>query len=246
MRVFLILAALLSTGPAASSPILQVQSQPEQVAVLELFTSHGCSSCPPADKWLRRFVDHPGLWTEVIPMAFHVDYWDSLGWPDRFASRAFSDRQRDYRRRGRIGAVYTPGFVVGGREWRGWFRGKEPPLKTGQRVGTLSLSLDRERSALLSFAPASGLAGSTLTAHLAVLGFGISTPVGGGENAGRVLEEDFVVLGYGATADAQPSGEWRMDLPKTGSRGSSRLAVVAWVSVDNDPAPIQAVAGWLP
>ena len=64
--------------------------------MLELFTSQGCSSCPPADAWLSGLVQRSGLWREVIPLAFHVDYWDRIGWKDRFANPGYSERQRDY------------------------------------------------------------------------------------------------------------------------------------------------------
>ena len=68
----------------------------QQTGLLELYTSEGCSSCPPADRWLSSLKDDDGLWQELIPVAFHVDYWDYLGWRDRFAARDFSQRQRRY------------------------------------------------------------------------------------------------------------------------------------------------------
>ena len=241
-----VLLGLLVVGQVVAGPVLHVQSPPERVPVLELFTSHGCSSCPPADKWLRGFVDHPGLWKDVIPLAFHVDYWDGLGWPDRFASDGYSRRQRDYRGTGRISSVYTPGFVLNGREWRGWFLGRRPELLPGAEVGILSLNLDREGGARLRFDPAGRSQGLKLRAHLAVLGFGLATPVGGGENAGRILEEHFVVLGYGSSPQAGEARQWTLALPETVPAETRRRAVAAWVSVADDPAPIQAVAAWLP
>lgn len=94
-----------------------------KTTVIELFTSEGCSSCPPADNWLSGFKSDPRLWKQIIPLAFHVDYWDYIGWRDRFASPAFSARQSDHKKQGNIRSVYTPGLVVDGREWRGWFGG---------------------------------------------------------------------------------------------------------------------------
>lgn len=111
----------------AATPTLY-ESADEQVSILELYTSHGCSSCPPADAWLSKLVDRPGLWDEFIPLAFHVDYWNDLGWPDRFASKTFTDRQREYARQGYLSSVYTPGFVLRGDEWRGWFMRRSPEL----------------------------------------------------------------------------------------------------------------------
>jgi len=244
-RAFLLIGLLLALQAHAGT-VLQLESPLERVAVLELFTSHGCSSCPPADRWLRRLVDRPGLWREVVPLAFHVDYWDGLGWPDRFASGRYSQRQGAYRASGRVGSVYTPGFVLNGREWRGWLWGEQAELSPGPAIGRLSLGLDGKGSVEVRFDPVGGSQTRGLTAHVALLGFGLSTPVGGGENAGRTLEEDFVVLGYTSTTRNGNRDRWQMDLPETVSAQTSRRAVAAWISADTDPAPIQAVAGWLP
>src|SRR5260370_2199922 len=67
-----------------------------QTTLIELFTSEGCSSCPPADAWISQLKDSPDLWKRVVPVAFHVDYWDNLGWRDRFAKPEFTARQRRY------------------------------------------------------------------------------------------------------------------------------------------------------
>ena len=89
--------------------------------MIELYTSEGCSSCPPAEAWLSTWKSSPDLWKSVFPVAFHITYWDDLGWTDSFAQPAFTQRQRDYAARLGQDSVYTPEFVVNGREWRGWF-----------------------------------------------------------------------------------------------------------------------------
>lgn len=241
------LGLLLSVGlDVDAGTLASYQSPVEQVPVLELYTSHGCSSCPPADDWLRRFTDQPGLWNEVIPLAFHVDYWDDLGWPDRFASSVFSDRQRSYARSGRLSSVYTPGFVIAGQEWRGWFSKRAPDLQVGPAVGSLYVELSDAPQASIRFAAVETWEPGRLTAHLAVVGFGLTTPVGGGENRGRDLEEDFVVLGYRSSRQSGPKPEWEMAFPEVVRATTKRRALVVWLSVDSDPAPLQAVAGWLP
>lgn len=241
------LCLLLIAIPRVDAATLASYESPvAQVPLLELYTSHGCSSCPPADAWLSKLVSRPYLWQSFIPLAFHVDYWDDLGWPDRFASESFSDRQRQYARSGRLSSVYTPGFVVGGREWQGWFRGQAPDLRTGPAVGRLSLDLIDGPTALIRFAPTETSDRGRLTAHLAILGFGLKSPIGAGENRGRDLNEDFVVLGYRASRAPASSLEWAIEVPDLVPAETSRRAIVAWVSADTDPAPVQAVAGWLP
>ena len=91
------------------------QSGPLRVNVLELYTSEGCSSCPPADRWLSGLKQDDRLWREIIPIAFHVDYWNYIGWQDRFSSPVYSERQRHYARNKGLSTVYTPGFLLNGR-----------------------------------------------------------------------------------------------------------------------------------
>jgi hypothetical protein len=240
----LCIGVLGASGVNASA--LHVYESPvEQVSVLELYTSHGCSSCPPADAWLGTLTDRPGLWSEFIPLAFHVDYWDDLGWPDRFASEAFSSRQREYWRQGHLSSVYTPGFLVRGREWRGWFRDRALELTPSTAVGRLSLELHDGQRALIRFTPQDSMSRGQLTAHLAMLGFGLTTDVGGGENRGRNLKEDFVVLGYRSSGQTTDS-EWDLALPDVVPAKTTRRAIIGWVSVEDDPTPLQAVGGWLP
>lgn len=98
--------------------VLVLQSQPRGAAqspvVVELFTSQGCSSCPPADALLRRIAHDPKLRGRVIPLSFHVDYWNRLGWRDPFSSRQWSQRQADYVRALELDTAYTPQVVVNG------------------------------------------------------------------------------------------------------------------------------------
>lgn len=97
---------------AAGFIALAGMAQAGQTVVVELFTSQGCSSCPPADRILGDLADDP----DVIALAFHVDYWDYLGWKDDFASPAFTNRQKAYARANGERSVYTPQMVIGGRD----------------------------------------------------------------------------------------------------------------------------------
>lgn len=222
----------------AAAEVQEFDSGTKRVALVELFTSQGCNSCPPAERWLGELQNDPRLWRELVPIAFHVDYWDGLGWRDQFASPAFSQRQRQYRREGQVGSVYTPGFVVDGREWQGWFR-RGPLPAPASSLGRLTLNLKGEKVG----ANYSGASSSRLKLHLAVLGVGIRSHIGAGENTGKTLPQDFTVLGYAAVESDQP--QWQTRLPRYAAPEGARLALAAWVSLPNSQVPLQAVGGWL-
>ena len=236
--------ALAAPGPASAQDA-DIRGPISRVTLIELFTSEGCSSCPPAEKWLNEVEARPDLWSRVVPVAFHVDYWDYIGWPDRFASREHSLRQRTYRDLGHLGSVYTPGFVVGGREWRGWFRNPKLELPSDVDVGSISVDVHDGRFAA-RFGPVVEVPES-LDLHVARLGFDLVTEVRAGENHGRTLEHGFVVLGWSRhrmTSDGGSGYHVSGRLPAA-SNPAPREAVAVWVSVPEDPFPIQAAGNWL-
>src|SRR5437868_13297928 len=108
---------VISSAFSAQAADRAFESRPQKAHLLELFTSEGCSSCPPAESWFSKLKTEPGLWKDFVPLAFHVDYWNHLGWRDPFAAKEWTARQYQYAARWKIGSVYTPGFVVDGREW---------------------------------------------------------------------------------------------------------------------------------
>ncbi len=122
-----------------------VFTSPErQVRLIELYTSEGCSSCPPADRWLSGLLTESHLWSSVVPIAFHVSYWDYLGWRDPFASEEYAKRQRIYASYGGTN-VYTPGFFVNGREWRGFFENRVLPSPPNLRPGIFKIKGHADR-----------------------------------------------------------------------------------------------------
>lgn len=171
--------------------------------VIELFTSQGCSSCPPADRLLSRLKRDSRLAGAVIPLAFHVDYWNHQGWSDPFSSSLWSQRQEGYAHAFRSNRVYTPQLVVNGRT---------------ECVGSSEIEVMRRIHEALAAAPAGvvslagpGTAGGgearlTVTARLlrpvpgpsvdvwvALTESGLTTAVGAGENATATLHDDQVV-----------------------------------------------------
>ena len=215
-------------------------SGPAQVSMIELFTSEGCSSCPPAEAYLNGLQNEPGLWTKYIPLAFHVDYWNYLGWKDRFSDAAYSARQRQYARERLMLTVYTPAFFVNGEPWRPQ-RHPDIPL-SDTRVGKLTVDvIGTQYRAVFELAESNSKA---LQLNVALLGMGLTTNIRAGENAGRQAQHDFVVLSW--QRFESDDGRWRGALPAPAlARDTSRLALVAWVSKLDNPTPLQAVGGYL-
>jgi hypothetical protein len=239
-RCFFRLSLIVSLwlGVAAHAETLQFSSGAGNKLLIELYTSEGCSSCPQAERFLNRLGEHPDLWRTYVPVAFHVDYWDRLGWRDRFSRAAYSQRQRRYAELGYLSSVYTPGFLVNGREWRrGWFQSDPPPAQEG--TGELLLTLEDDRVS----ADYTGVSGR-YRLYLALLGMGLGSEIDAGENRGRRARHDFVVLGF-VTADSA-DGRWRLPMPKPGERGADGYALAAWVGRGGDPTPLQVVGGPLP
>jgi hypothetical protein len=102
---------MFMSSPLVNAAQCQASSGPQRVALLELYTSEGCSSCPPADRWLSGIASQGFGAERVIPLTLHVDYWDHIGWKDRFANPAFSARQRDLVRGEGGRTVYTRSIV---------------------------------------------------------------------------------------------------------------------------------------
>lgn len=216
---------------------IEFQSSEEQAHVLELFTSQGCSSCPSAERWLSQFIDHPGLWTEFVPIVFHVDYWDRLGWKDPFATKANTNRQYLYSRTGDIHQVYTPCFVSNGNEWRGFF--KQSPLPGyNKKTGVLKGTLKKKRLEVSFQNPE-----ENLDLHVLILGCDLKTNVRSGENRGKELKQQFVSLAH-ETFKANDN-KWTMSLPDFERKDGSRYAVALFVTKTGSQIPIQATGAWL-
>jgi hypothetical protein len=209
------------------------ESAPTRTHLIELFTSQGCSSCPPVETWLSKLKNEPRLWKDFVPLAFHVDYWDRLGWRDPFAAKEWTARQYQYSANWNSESVYTPGFVLDGREWMG----RNVPAAAIEKSGVLKLSIKDQKIAA-EFVPADA-AIKDVDLHIATLGFDLTTKVNAGENSGRNLKQDFVVLSL--ANEKMPGG--KIEIPfKSDPRAG---AVAAWITAPNQVEPIQAVGGWI-
>lgn len=242
MRPILFFATAVALAAASPEPGARVEAQrfasgPARVSLVELYTSEGCSSCPPAEKWLGTLRDDAGLWKTFVPVAFHVDYWNQLGWSDRFSSKANTRREYAYAEAWGSGSVYTPCVVRDGAEWRE--RSEKISAARGAPAGTLAASYDGA-VVRAEFAPAASRAGEQFEIHAALLGGGIVSKVTGGENSGETLRHEFVAL---ALAGGAPATDIALAAPKVS--GVNRRALAVWVTRRGELVPLQATGGWL-
>ena len=143
-RGILALTLGLATGSAWAAP-QTITGPANHVSLFELYTSEGCDSCPPAEGWISRLQQDQRLWKQLVPVTFHVDYWDYLGWRDPFDRHAYTERQQliAAQASGLAGKViYTPQFVLDGADWRGWVNDKPLQVDDGAKLGALTLTAD--------------------------------------------------------------------------------------------------------
>ena len=187
--------------PISAAQLCSAHSGPTRATVIELYTSEGCSSCPPADQWLSTFKSSQATSGAVI-QAFHVGYWDYIGWVDRFASPAHTTRQRKIASLNRLTSIYTPQAVRDGRDWPDWHRtaaaslsvAKEP---TGVNIVLKEVATD-QFEAVVTVAEGTAV---TWTAYWSVTEHGHSSKVKSGENSGELLRHDYVVRQYTQAGD---------------------------------------------
>lgn len=189
---------IASNSMGAFSAQCSAKSGHQTVPLLELYTSEGCSSCPPADQWMSKLKQSNRA---VTPLAFHVDYWDYIGWKDRFAKPEYSDRQRKTAAFANSSIVYTPQFVMSGRDFRSWndHRLNRVVSQLNQLPSQADLALDfstqDDGSIQLTASAKTTELGDAKQADLFIALYenGLVTQVKAGENNGSALEHDFVV-----------------------------------------------------
>ena len=174
------------------------KSGTQTVPLLELYTSEGCSSCPPADKWLSSLkIDA----NKVTPLAFHVDYWDYIGWKDRFAKAEYSDRQRKTAAFGNASYVYTPQFVLNGRDFKSGGDSRfNSAIESQQKLASranLKLDAIAETDGSITLKAnaeaANGADAKKAEVYVALFENKLVSQVKAGENSGNTLKHDYVV-----------------------------------------------------
>jgi hypothetical protein len=237
MKAIAFLAAMIPLATSAAD--CTVRSGDTTNALVELYTSEGCSSCPPAEKWLSRFAGKAG--SGVVPVAFHVHYWDYIGWKDVYADPRNTERQKKFALATGARSVYTPQVIVAGNDFRLWssdraFEEAVRAVNASKAAATIEIAprrlADGSVEGNASAAVSERAKANNLTLVVALTQDGITSKPNAGENKGETLPQNFVVRdvaefrGNGAIA-----GNFRFS-PKPGWN-PERMSVVAYVQ---DPA----------
>jgi hypothetical protein len=242
MRVsttFALISAGLMVHAAMAGPSCQATSGINAPTVVELYTSEGCSSCPPADKWLSTLKGKP----DVLALAFHVNYWDRLGWVDRFASPEATSRQYELARVAGSSQVYTPQVVVGGRDWRQWPRLPASHSSSTPAAGQApSITLARDGDVVTAQINAATGSNARLAGYWAVLEDQHESKVRAGENSGETLRHDHVVRLYKPVTAWAASSAQQLQLQVTRGEPAYPRRVVFVVTDPATAKPIQAAS----
>jgi hypothetical protein len=228
----------LGVAVAAEARPCTAQSGPNTTALVELYTSEGCSSCPPADRWLSSLAARGYVPERVVPIALHVDYWDYIGWKDPYAKRDFSLRQRKLTQLQRLALVYTPQVMLQGRDFRGWgtaaFDEAVAQINARPARARLGLEIVSVKSDALTVRATAEVRDASqqdaAALYLGVYENRLESRVTRGENRGRTLAHDHVVLDWhGPIAFSEPSLVVQREmalLPKAAARDSGVVGFV--------------------
>jgi hypothetical protein len=226
-------ALLLATATAvtAAPGTCNAVSAAHQTALVELYTSQGCSSCPPADRWLGQLESRYPR-SQVVPLALHVSYWDYIGWKDPYARAEFTARQRELAQAGGSATIYTPGVFVQAQEFSRW----SAPAQFDARIRTIVGTPAEARIAIrttvsnstITIEPTAVAFRSTRDPRLvlALVESGLETAVSAGENRGETLRNQRVVRAWSGPLALAP-GPVQWPLPRAAQ--TERYAVIAFV-----------------
>lgn len=228
-----IVFCLALTACTANAQTCTARSPAHTVALVELYTSEGCSSCPPADRFISELRGAGVTSVQAVPLSLHVDYWNAIGWNDPFSSAVFTERQRALSDLAHTRTIYTPEFFVGGRELRNWsgrLRDEVKRINAKPAQTAITITLSRATTAGLPVeVTANGPYGALL--HVALVHNKVVSRVTAGENGGRTLHHDYVVRQWLAPMPIGRDGRVQMAraLPMPSGAPVADLAVTAVV-----------------
>ena len=250
MRWALFLVALLFAGSLLAAEC-RARSPETTVALVELYTSEGCDSCPSADRWLSTLAGRGFGPERLVPLALHVDYWDYIGWKDPYAQSRFSSRQRKLAQLTRSAIVFTPQVVLQGRDFRGWagpaFEQAVQRINARPARARIELGLDTRGKGAFRVDVAAEILEPSQRAeaalYLASYENKLLSRVQAGENRGKTLAHDFVVFEWVGPLEfkgASRLAESRT-LPLLPSARAAHSGVVAFVQNRASTEVLQAV-----
>jgi hypothetical protein len=243
------IAAVLATWPLPIHAECRASSADHMMAVVELYTSEGCDSCPPADRWLSALARGADA-SRAVALAFHVDYWDRLGWRDRFGSAAFTARQHEQSQRQHEAFVYTPQILLQGGDFSAWHLPGQPAeaiAAVNAKPARAAIDLAAtpvDRSATIDVRVRIPQARDRAHASIAValVQDGLASDVKAGENAGKRLTHDHVVRQWHVSPAAlDAAGEAKEHLVFALPAEAGPLSVVAFAEDATTGAVLQAV-----
>ena len=228
----LLLALMLAAAPAPDAACV-VHSTRERPHLVELYTSEGCSSCPPAERWMSSIRDD----ATQVGLEFHVDYWDELGWPDPFADARYTARQRTLAERDTRAIVYTPQIVVDGRVWKNWPATAAPAASPAIASPALSLQVSRT-DAIHATLDGEAANAAPYRMFVALTENGLNSTVNAGENKGKRLAHDQVVRAFAGPLKF-PQAEATLDPPP--GLDAAKSSVVAFIEDERSGDVVQVV-----
>ena len=245
----LLIAGLTSCAALAvqAADVCKAESGPRTAALVELYTSEGCSSCPPADRALSELAGNTGA-GELVPLALHVSYWDGIGWKDQFAQKLFDGRQASLLAKGKNKLTYTPQFFANGREVRHWgdaLTGIVPEINSMPAMAkiTLQQQLAQQDIFVVDVTATTEKRAAKTALFLAVAESRLISRVHGGENSGvTLMHDDTARLLLGPVALLNGKAQLHQDVVIPAGWNRQHLHAVAFVQDVEDGIVLQAVS----
>ena len=214
-----------------------------KVTLFELYSSESCSSCPPADQWVSKLESHKDLWSKFVPVVFHVDYWNHLSWKDKLSSSEMTTRQIAISKTWARPSVYTPGVIINGSEWPMW-RDSTLTSRLIKESSKITLNIIQTSTGSFQVQVSGRTPGVNYVVYLAKLGVGIRSKIDDGENSGKILTHNFVVLDW----HKQSRGSVSVTNPlkfAANKQKAKKNAVVAWIEEVGRYSALQATGAFL-
>ena len=216
----------------------------KRLQMIELFSSESCSSCPPADLWISQLKEDSNLWKTFVPVVFHVDYWNHLNWKDEFSSEPMTQRQISLSKLWMNPSVYTPGFVINGKEWKDWRSSKKLSLVPEAKDYGLRITIDKKSKDDYRVSFSGYDKNKKYVLRYAFLGMNIDSKVAAGENSGKLLMHNFIVLKWDEIK-AKELSQITLTIKSDDKKTSLYKAIVVWVEAENNPEPLQVAGGYI-